>query len=76
MNWQVILIIILGTNKESEDEGSDFGLKNSIQELSKDKEIEGEIGKDLADFANKVWQNPIDFKKLKTKMKPNKKNLT
>ena len=27
VNWQVILIVILETNKESEDEGSDSGLK-------------------------------------------------
>ena len=30
---------ILGTNKESEVEGSDFGLKSLIQELNKDEEI-------------------------------------
>ena len=27
VNWQVILVVILETNKESEDEGSDSGLK-------------------------------------------------
>ena len=27
VNWQVILIVILETNKESEGEGSDSGLK-------------------------------------------------
>ena len=30
---------VLGTNKESEDEDSDSGLKSLIQELDKDEEI-------------------------------------
>ena len=60
---------ILGSSKESEDEDSDYGLKSLIQELDKDKEIGEKINKDLADIANKVWQNPIAFEKFKTKMK-------
>ena len=31
------------------------------------------INKDLADIANKVWQNPNAFEKFKTKMKTCKK---
>ena len=46
---------ILGTNKESEDEDSDSGLKSLIQELDKDEEIGDKINKDLTDFENKVW---------------------
>ena len=64
---------ILGTNKESEDEDSDSGLKGLIQELDKDEEIGEKINKDLADIANKVWQNPNAFEKFKTKMKTYKK---
>ena len=60
---------ILGTNKESEDEGSDSGLKGLIQELHKDEEIGEKISKDLADIANKVCQNPNAFEKFKAKMK-------
>ena len=62
---------ILGTNKESE--GEDSGLKSLIRELDKDKEIREKINKNLADIANKVWQNPIAFEKFKTKMKTYKK---
>ena len=43
---------ILGTNKESEDENSDSGLKSLIQELDKDEELGENIKKDLADIAN------------------------
>ena len=64
---------ILGTNKESEDEDSDSGLKGLIQELDKDEEIGEKINKDLADIANKVWQNPNAFEKFKTKMNTYKK---
>ena len=64
---------ILGTNKESEDEDSDSGLKGLIQELDKDEEIGEKINKDLADIANKVWQNPNAFEKFKTKLKTYKK---
>ena len=46
---------ILGTNKESEDDDSDSGLKSLIQGLDKDEEIGENINKDLADIANKVW---------------------
>ena len=66
---------ILRTNKESEDENSDFGLKSLIQELDKYEEIGGKINKDLADIANKVWQNPNAFQKFKTKMETYKKPL-
>ena len=45
---------ILGTNKESEDEDSDTGLKSLIQELDKDEKLGEKINKDLADIANKV----------------------
>ena len=65
---------ILGTNKESEDENSDFGLKGLIQELTiQDEEIGEKINKGLADIANKVWQNPNAFEKFKTKMETYKK---
>ena len=64
---------ILGTTKESEDEDSDSGLKGLIQELDKDEEIGEKINKDLADIANKVWQNPNAFEKFKTKMNTYKK---
>ena len=65
---------ILGTNKELEDEDSDFGLKGLIQELTiQDEEIGEKINKGLADIANKVWQNPNAFEKFKTKMKTYKK---
>ena len=60
---------ILGTNKELEDEDSDSGLKSFIQELNKDEEVGEKINKDLADIANKVWQNTDAFEKFKTKMK-------
>ena len=46
---------ILGTNKESEDDDSDSGLKSLIQEIDKDEEIGENINKALADIANKVW---------------------
>ena len=64
---------ILGTNKESEDEDSGSGLKGLTQELDKNEETEEKINKDLADIANKVWQNPNAFEKFKTKMKTYKK---
>ena len=64
-----ILNNILGTNKKSEDEDSDSGLKSLIRELDKDEEIGEKINKDLADIANKVWQNTDAFEKFKTKMK-------
>ena len=46
---------ILKTNKESEDEDSDSGLKSLIKELEEDQGIEQKLNKDLADIANKVW---------------------
>ena len=58
---------ILGTNKESEDEGSDSGLKGLIQELDKDEEIVEKISKDPADIPNKVCQNPNAFKEIQSK---------
>ena len=64
---------ILGTNKESEDEDSGSGLKGLITELDKDEEIREKINKDLADIANKVWQNTNSFEKFKTKLKTYKK---
>ena len=64
---------ILGTNKESEDEDSDSGLKGLIQELDKDEEIGEKINKDLADIANKFWKNRNVFEKFKTKPKTYKK---
>ena len=67
---------ILGTNKESEDEDSDSSLKSLIQELDRDEEIGEKINKDLADIANKVWQNPNAFEKFKTKTTTDKKPQT
>ena len=64
---------ILAANKESEDRDSDSGLKGLIEELDKDEEIGENIYKDLADIANKVWQNPNAFEKFKIKMKAYKK---
>ena len=64
---------ILGTNRESEDEDSDSGLKGLIQELDKNEEIGEKINKGLADIANKVWQNPNASEKFKTKLKTCKK---
>ena len=61
---------ILGTNKESEDEDSDCGMKSLIQELYKDEEIGEKVNKALAD---KVWQKPNAFKKFKTKIKTYKR---
>ena len=58
---------ILGTNKESEDENSDFGLKGLIRELDKDKDIGKKINEDLSDIANKVWQNPNAFERIQSK---------
>ena len=46
---------ILKTNKESEDEDSDSGLKSLIKELEEDQGIEQKLNKDPADIANKVW---------------------
>ena len=45
---------ILKTNKESEDEDSDSGLKSLIKELEEDQGIEQKLNKDPADIANKV----------------------
>ena len=45
---------ILATNKKSEDEDSDAGLKGLIQELHKDEAIGEKINKYLADITNKV----------------------
>ena len=64
----------LGTNNESENEDSDSSLKSIIQKLDKDEERGEKINdKDLADIANKVWQNPNAFEKFKTRMKTYKK---
>ena len=46
---------ILKTNKESEHEDSDSGLKSLIKELEEDQGIEQKLNKDPADIANKVW---------------------
>ena len=46
---------ILKTNKESEGEDSDSGLKSLIKELEEDQGIEQKLNKDPADIANKVW---------------------
>ena len=63
---------ILGTNKESEDEDSDSGLKRVIQERrnSKTRKYGKKVNKDIV---NKVWLNPNAFEKFETKIKTYKK---
>ena len=64
---------ILGTNKELEDEDSDSGLERLNTRTWQRWRNRGKINKDLADIANKVWQNPNAFEKFKTKTKTYKK---
>ena len=62
----------LGTNKKSEDEDSDSGLKRVIQERrnSKARKYGKKVNKDTV---NKVWLNPNVFEKFETKIKTYKK---
>ena len=62
---------ILGTNKESNNEDSDSGLR--IEKLGKDEEMGEKFNKDLAYIVNKAWHNPNAFEKSKAETKPYKK---